>query len=52
MEEKDEKPEPQASDTWVRVYPDQPPYQRLHLCTYLAELPELGEEDTPEEQSD
>jgi len=52
MEEKDEKQPPQASDTWVRVWPDQPPYERLHLCTYLAELPELGKEAAPEEQPD
>jgi hypothetical protein len=52
MEGKDEKPELQASDAWVRVWPDRPSYQRVHLCTYLAELPELGEEATPEEQSD
>ena len=31
-----------AQDEWVRVDPDQPVYQSLHLCLYLAELPELN----------
>jgi len=32
-----------ARDEWVRVNPERSPYQRLHLCTYLAELPDLAE---------
>jgi len=43
------KPEP-ARDEWVRVNPDKPAYQRLHLCQYLAELPELEPNQPAEEQ--
>ena len=40
-----------ARDEWVRVYPDRPAYQKLHLCQYLAELPELGIEAPGDEQT-
>jgi hypothetical protein len=35
-------------DSWVKVNPDEPAYQRLHLCKYLAELPELSSEQIPD----
>jgi len=35
-------------DSWVRVNPDEPTYQRLHLCKYLAELPDLSSGQTPD----
>ena len=35
-------------DSWVKVDPDAPAYQRLHLCKYLSELPELSSEQTPD----
>jgi hypothetical protein len=41
-----------ARDEWVRVNPDQPAYQKLHLCEYLAELPELGTEEPGKEQNE
>lgn len=34
-------PTTSAQDEWVRMDPDRPAYQKLHLCLYLAELPEL-----------
>jgi hypothetical protein len=41
-----------ARDEWVRVHPDdRPAYQRLHLCQYLAELPELGTETPGDQQT-
>ncbi|HME44323.1 MAG TPA: hypothetical protein VKF36_14620 [Syntrophorhabdales bacterium] len=43
------EPQP-ARDEWVRVNPDQPACQKLHLCQYLAELPELGEEEPAKDQ--
>jgi hypothetical protein len=51
MEENKESPEPErASNEWVIVKPDHLVYQKLQLCRYLAELPELGTGDTCEEQ--
>jgi hypothetical protein len=40
-----------ARDEWVRVYPDRPAYQKLHLCQYLVELPEPGTEALGDEQT-
>ena len=45
-----EKEEQEMSKTTVEesfvIYdPDNPPYERLHLCKYLSELPDLEEED-------
>jgi hypothetical protein len=31
--------------SFVIYDPDNPPYERLHLCKYLLELPDLEEED-------
>ena len=28
---------------WVRYNPDEPIYERLHLCVYLSELADLSE---------
>jgi hypothetical protein len=35
-------------DGFMRYDPDNLPYEKLHLCKYLSELPEL----TPEEVKD
>ena len=44
------EPQP-AWDEWVRVNPDQPAYQKLHLCQYLAELPEFEGDQPGKEQT-
>jgi hypothetical protein len=33
--------------SFVIYDPDNPPYERLYLCKYLLELPDLQEEDDP-----
>ena len=43
---------PPSRDSWVKVNPDEPAYQRLHLCKYLAELPDLSTEKQPDTASD
>ena len=51
MKDKENATKPEAArDEWVRVSPDKPAYQKLHLCQYLAELPELGTDRPAEEQ--
>jgi hypothetical protein len=51
VEEKKDGSEPErASNEWVTVRSDHLVYQKLHLCRYLAELPELGTGDACEEQ--
>jgi hypothetical protein len=32
-------------DSFVIYDPDNPPYERLHLCKYLLELPALEDKD-------
>ena len=49
-EPSDIEPEP-APDEWVRLSPHQPAYQKLHLCHYLAELPELEGDEPGKEQT-
>ena len=52
MKDKPSAIEPQpARDEWVRVDPDQPAYQKLHLCQYLAELPEFEGDEPGKEQT-
>jgi len=34
-------------ENFVFYDPDNPPYERLHLCKYLLELSDLQEEDGP-----
>ncbi len=36
---------PNVEDGFVRYYPDNLPYEKLRLCEYLSELPELAPED-------
>jgi hypothetical protein len=50
-DQKDQKDKP-SRDSWVKVNPEKPAYQRLHLCKYLAELPELPSEDVPDTQAE
>jgi hypothetical protein len=40
--------DPNVEDGFVRYDPDNLPYEKLRLCEYLSELPEL----TPEEVKD
>jgi hypothetical protein len=49
-----ENEEQEISDTaieknFVNFDPDNPPYERLHLCKYLLELPDLEEENINQE---
>ena len=37
--------DPNVEDGFVRYYPDDLPYEKLRLCEYLSELPELAPED-------
>jgi len=41
-----------SQDEWVRLDPDQQAYQKLHLCRYLAELPELPTSEPSGKESD
>jgi hypothetical protein len=38
---------PKVEENFVIYDPDNPPFERLHLCKYLLELPDLEEEDNP-----
>jgi hypothetical protein len=51
-ENEQEQEENKTPDRWVKVNPDEPVYQRLHLCKYLAELPELSSEQVPDTPTD
>jgi hypothetical protein len=45
-EEQDSRNSP-IKESFVTYDPDSPPYERLYLCKYLLELPDLQEEDAP-----
>lgn len=42
--------DPNVEDGFVRYDPDNLPYEKLHLCKYLSELPELIPEDVKDSQ--
>jgi hypothetical protein len=45
MEKEEQKISKNIEESFVIYDPDNPPYERLHLCKYLNELPDLEEED-------
>jgi hypothetical protein len=50
MNTKKEEQKPRSTaieESFVTYDPDNPPYEILHLCKYLLELPDLQEEDGP-----
>jgi len=52
MKDKQKSTEPEPTpDEWVRVNPDQPVYQKLELCHYLAEFPGFGVEEAGGEKT-
>jgi hypothetical protein len=46
-EEEQEISKTTIKENFVLYDPDNPPYERLHLCKYLLELSDLQEEDGP-----
>ena len=38
---------PSIEESFVIYDPDNPPFERLYLCKYLLELPDLQEEGNP-----
>jgi hypothetical protein len=36
-----------SKESFVTYDPDNPPYERVYLCKYLLELPDLQEEADP-----
>jgi hypothetical protein len=44
--EEHEISKPNIEENFVIYDPDNPPYERLHLCKYLLELPDLEEENS------
>ena len=43
--EKQDTHNPTLEESFVIYDPDNPPFERLYLCQYLLELPDLEEED-------
>ncbi len=40
-EKEQDTPNPAVEDNFVIYNPDNPPYETLHVCQYLLELPDL-----------
>jgi hypothetical protein len=43
--EEQDIPSSTIEESFVIYDPDNPPFERLYLCNYLLELPDLQEED-------